>query len=126
MSDLKYTQEHEWLRREADGSVTLGITDYAMDYMRERECINFRISFKQDATDVTNYVIKVPSVASKGSALINTLRSAAPVISAVAAAATFVAKLPNTKAYVERVAARPAYIKAMSIAGPAASRKGDS
>lgn len=74
----------------------LGITDYAMDYMRERECINFRISFKQDATDVTNYVIKVPSVASKGSALINTLRSAAPVISAVAAAATFVAKLPNT------------------------------
>jgi glutathione S-transferase len=30
--------------------------------------------------------------------------------------------LPNTKAYVERVTARPAYIKAMSIAGPAASR----
>ena len=30
--------------------------------------------------------------------------------------------LPNTKAYVERIAARPAYIKAMSIAGPSASR----
>ncbi len=30
--------------------------------------------------------------------------------------------LPNTKAYVERVTARPAYIKAMSIAGPAASK----
>ena len=29
--------------------------------------------------------------------------------------------LPNTKAYVERVAARPAYQKAMSIAGPAAT-----
>jgi glutathione S-transferase len=30
--------------------------------------------------------------------------------------------LPNTKAYVDRVTARPAYQKAMSIAGPAASR----
>jgi glutathione S-transferase len=30
--------------------------------------------------------------------------------------------LPNTKAYVERVSARPAYKKAMSIAGPAATR----
>jgi glutathione S-transferase len=30
--------------------------------------------------------------------------------------------LPNTKAYVERVSARPAYQKAMEIAGPAASR----
>ena len=30
--------------------------------------------------------------------------------------------LPNTKAYVERVTARPAYQKAMSIAGPAATR----
>ncbi len=32
--------------------------------------------------------------------------------------------LPNTKAYVERVTARPAYIKAMAIAGPAATRPG--
>jgi glutathione S-transferase len=30
--------------------------------------------------------------------------------------------MPNTKAYVERVSARPAYQKAMAIAGPAASR----
>ena len=27
--DLKYTDEHEWLRREEDGSVTVGITDHA-------------------------------------------------------------------------------------------------
>jgi glycine cleavage system H protein len=27
--DLQYTSEHEWLRREEDGSVTVGITDYA-------------------------------------------------------------------------------------------------
>jgi glycine cleavage system H protein len=27
--DLRYTSEHEWLRQEEDGSVTVGITDYA-------------------------------------------------------------------------------------------------
>ena len=27
--DLMYTSEHEWLRREDDGSVTVGITDHA-------------------------------------------------------------------------------------------------
>ena len=28
-SDLKYAKSHEWVRTEADGSVTVGITDYA-------------------------------------------------------------------------------------------------
>ena len=27
--DLLYTEEHEWLRQEEDGSVTVGITDHA-------------------------------------------------------------------------------------------------
>ena len=27
--DLKYTSEHEWLRQEEDGAVTIGITDHA-------------------------------------------------------------------------------------------------
>lgn len=27
--DLRYTSEHEWLRQEEDGTVTIGITDYA-------------------------------------------------------------------------------------------------
>lgn len=27
--DLLYTNDHEWLRREQDGSVTIGITDHA-------------------------------------------------------------------------------------------------
>ena len=27
--DLRYTNEHEWLRQEDDGSVTIGITDHA-------------------------------------------------------------------------------------------------
>lgn len=27
--DLRYTSEHEWIRQEEDGSVTIGITDHA-------------------------------------------------------------------------------------------------
>ncbi len=31
--DLKYTEEHEWVRQEDDGLVTIGITDYAQDQL---------------------------------------------------------------------------------------------
>lgn len=30
-ADLKYTASHEWARLETDGSVTVGITEYAQD-----------------------------------------------------------------------------------------------
>jgi glycine cleavage system H protein len=33
MSTTHYTQEHEWLRVEDDGTVTVGITDYAQDHL---------------------------------------------------------------------------------------------
>jgi glycine cleavage system H protein len=33
MSKTMYTQEHEWLRIEDDGLVTVGITDYAQDHL---------------------------------------------------------------------------------------------
>ena len=33
MNAPKYTHEHEWLRVEADGSVTVGITDYAQEQL---------------------------------------------------------------------------------------------
>lgn len=29
--DLRYTKTHEWVRREDDGTVTVGITDHAQD-----------------------------------------------------------------------------------------------
>jgi len=28
-ADLKYTKDHEWIRLESDGSITVGITDFA-------------------------------------------------------------------------------------------------
>ena len=33
MSMLKFTHNHEWLRVEVDGSVTIGITDYAQSQL---------------------------------------------------------------------------------------------
>jgi glycine cleavage system H protein len=30
-ADLKYTESHEWVRRETDGTLTIGITEYAQD-----------------------------------------------------------------------------------------------
>jgi len=32
---LKYTETHEWLRVESDGTVTIGITDHAQDALGE-------------------------------------------------------------------------------------------
>ncbi len=33
MSDLKFTQDHEWIRLEGDGVATVGITDYAQEQL---------------------------------------------------------------------------------------------
>jgi glycine cleavage system H protein len=33
MSDLKFTVDHDWLRLEADGTVTIGITEFAADQL---------------------------------------------------------------------------------------------
>ena len=32
-SELKYTQSHEWVRDEGDGTVTIGITDHAQELL---------------------------------------------------------------------------------------------
>lgn len=32
-ANLKYTKSHEWARQEADGSLTVGITDHAQDLL---------------------------------------------------------------------------------------------
>ncbi|MDB5833166.1 MAG: glycine cleavage system protein, partial [Caballeronia sp.] len=30
-ADLKYTESHEWVRTESDGTLTIGITDHAQE-----------------------------------------------------------------------------------------------
>ena len=34
-ADLRYAKSHEWLRPESDGTVTIGITDYAQNSLGE-------------------------------------------------------------------------------------------
>ncbi len=33
MSEMKYTEDHEWVRLEDDGSATIGITDHAQEQL---------------------------------------------------------------------------------------------
>jgi glycine cleavage system H protein len=33
VSTIKYTEDHEWLRVEADGNVTVGVTNYAQEQL---------------------------------------------------------------------------------------------
>jgi glycine cleavage system H lipoate-binding protein len=35
-SDLKYTKSHEWVKQEADGSVTVGSTHHAQDLLGDQ------------------------------------------------------------------------------------------
>jgi glycine cleavage system H protein len=32
-AELRYTESHEWVRRESDGTVTIGITDHAQEQL---------------------------------------------------------------------------------------------
>lgn len=40
---LKYTKSHEWLKEEADGSYTMGLTDYAQKQLGDIVFVNLRM-----------------------------------------------------------------------------------
>lgn len=43
-ADLKYTQSHEWVRTEADGTLTVGISDAAQDMLGDMVfCGDFKV-----------------------------------------------------------------------------------
>lgn len=49
MSKTVYTQEHEWLRIEDNGLVTVGITDYAQDHLGDLVFVQLPESGKEIA-----------------------------------------------------------------------------
>ncbi|WP_404420739.1 glycine cleavage system protein GcvH [Nibricoccus sp. IMCC34717] len=55
-SELKYTKSHEWVRAEVDGTVTIGITDYAQSSLGD---ITFVQTPKVGATLVAGEVFGV-------------------------------------------------------------------
>lgn len=52
MSELKYTEEHEWLRLDEDGTVTVGITVYAQEQLGDVVYVELpEVGSKLDAGD---------------------------------------------------------------------------
>lgn len=61
--DLRYTEEHEWLRTRDDGKVRIGITDYAQDALGDIVYVDLpEIGRKVEAGDVVAEVESTKSV----------------------------------------------------------------
>jgi glycine cleavage system H protein len=62
-SDLKYTQEHEWVRDNGDGTVTVGITDFAQSELGDIVFVELEPEgFEFDKEDVFGTVEAVKTV----------------------------------------------------------------
>ena len=48
--DLRYTASHEWVRRESDGTVTIGITDHAQEQLGDIVFVEAPTSGRKVAT----------------------------------------------------------------------------
>lgn len=85
--DLKYTKAHEWARLEADGSVTVGITDHAQEQLGDLVFVEL----PQVGAKVT---------AGKDCAVVESVKAAsdvyAPVSGAIVAANSKLADAPET------------------------------
>ena len=63
-SDLKYTKEHEWIRDNGDGTVTIGITDFAQGELGDIVFVELEdvgSDFSQDDTFGTVEAVKTVS-----------------------------------------------------------------
>jgi glycine cleavage system H protein len=83
---LRYTATHEWVRQEADGTLAVGITDYAQDNLGELVFVEVPEPGRRVA-------------AGDGCAVVESVKAAsdvyAPVAGEVAAANTALADTPN-------------------------------
>ena len=83
---LRYTTTHEWVRQEADGTLVVGITDYAQDTLGELVFVEVPEVGRQVA-------------AGDGCAVVESVKAAsdvyAPVAGEVAAANVALADTPN-------------------------------
>ncbi len=41
-AELKYSKEHEWLRKESDGTYTVGITEHAQELLGDMVFVDHR------------------------------------------------------------------------------------
>lgn len=64
MTTLKYTRDHEWLRLEADGSVTVGITQYAQEQLGD--IVYVELPTVDSHVDPSSNVVVIESVKAVG------------------------------------------------------------
>lgn len=72
---LKYTESHEWIRDEGDGTVTVGITDFAQEKMTELVFV--------ELPDIDREV-----AASEEAAVVESVKSASDIYAPVAGTVT--------------------------------------
>jgi glycine cleavage system H protein len=59
-ADLKYTESHEWVRKEADGTLTVGISDAAQDMLGDVVfCGDFKVGETLSKGDTAGVVESV-------------------------------------------------------------------
>ncbi|MEY4684437.1 MAG: glycine cleavage system protein GcvH [Pseudomonadota bacterium] len=63
-SELRYTDAHQWARREPDGRVTVGITDYAQDALGDVVFIDLPAEGKTVTKDRAMFVVESVKAAS--------------------------------------------------------------
>ena len=63
-ADLKYTATHEWVRSEADGSLTIGITDHAQEALGDLVFIELPAKGRQLAAGEACAVVESVKAAS--------------------------------------------------------------
>lgn len=63
-SELKYAKSHEWVRREADGSVTIGITDHAQNALGDLVFVEVPKAGRKLAADEACAVVESVKAAS--------------------------------------------------------------
>jgi glycine cleavage system H protein len=62
--ELKYTKSHEWIRREADGSVTIGITEHAQELLGDMVFVELPEAGRALATEEDCAVVESVKAAS--------------------------------------------------------------
>jgi glycine cleavage system H protein len=63
-AELKYTKTHEWVRREADGSVTVGITEHAQELLGDMVFVELPEAGRQLAAEEDCAVVESVKAAS--------------------------------------------------------------
>jgi len=117
-TDLKYTDSHEWVRRESDGTVTVGITDHAQEALGDLVYIELPEVGKHFAARKEFIVVESVKAASDVyapvagtiTAINETLKDAPETLNSDAYTAWLIKMKPDNPADVEELLTGPAYL----------------